>query len=216
MALVLHSHPLSSFCWKVLIALYEKDLPFEAKLVDFGDADAVARLTALWPVAKMPVLEDGGEIVPETSIIVEYLDLSRPGTPRMIPADPAEALKVRAADRFYDLYVQVPMQRIVGDRLRPEGQRDPFGVAEARRLLATGCGVADGELAERQWAGGSDFSLADCAAAPALFYADKVMPLGGRFPNAAAYLERVKARPSFARVLAEAEPWLHLFPEEPA
>ena len=214
MSLVLHYHPLSSFCWKVLIALYEKDLPFEPRMVDFGDAASRAAFEALWPVAKIPALEHDGRAIPETSIIVEYLDRLEP-EPRMIPQEPEEALEARLADRFYDLYVQVPMQRIVGDRLRPDGQRDPFGVAEARRLLATGVGFADRQLRDRAWAGGEAFGLADCAAAPALFYADKVMPLGEAFPTAAAFLERLKARPSFARVLAEAEPWFRYFPEEP-
>ena len=214
MSLVLHYHPLSSFCWKVLIALYEKEMAFEPKLVDFGDAASRAAFEALWPVAKIPVLEHDGKAVPETSIMIEYLDRLA-GEPRMIPEDAEEALEARLADRFYDLYVHVPMQRIVADRLRPQGQRDPFGVAEARRLLATGLGVAERQLGARRWAGGEAFGIADCAAAPALFYADKVMPIGEDFPVAAAFLERLKARPSFARVLAEAEPWFRYFPEEP-
>ena len=214
MSLVLHYHPLSSFCWKALIALYEKDLPFEPRMVDFGDAASRAAFEALWPVAKIPVLEHDGRVVPETSIMIEYLDRLAV-EPRMIPQDGEEALGARLADRFYDLYVHVPMQRIVADRLRPQGQRDPFGVAEARRLLATGLGVAERQLGERNWTGGDAFGIADCAAAPALFYADKVMPIGEHFPTAAAFLERLKARPSFARVLAEAEPWFRYFPEEP-
>lgn len=212
--MILHYHPLSSFCWKVLIALYEKEIAFEPKLVDFGDGAGRASFAALWPVAKIPVLEDEGRVVPETSIMIEYLDGKFPGRPRLIPEDPEAAQAVRLADRVYDLYVQVPMQKIVGDRIRAAADRDPYGVTEARRLLETACALVDGELAERKFAAGDSFSLADCAAMPALFYADKVMPLGGRFGSAAAYLERMKARPSFARVLREAEPWFRYFPEE--
>lgn len=212
--MILHSHPLSSFCWKVLIALYEKGIAFEAKMADVGSDAGRAAFAALWPVAKIPVLEDGGRVVPETSIIIEYLDRTHKQPPRLIPEEAEAAQAVRLADRVYDLYVQVPMQKIVADRLRPAGDRDPYGVAEARRLLETGCALVDKELAGRPFAAGDGVSLADCAAMPALFYADKVMPLAPRFGAAAAYLERMKQRPSFARVLGEAEPWFRYFPAE--
>ncbi|MFN3387423.1 MAG: glutathione S-transferase family protein [Allosphingosinicella sp.] len=212
--MILHAHPLSSFCWKVLIALYEKEISFEQRMADVGSAEGRAAFAALWPIAKMPVLEDAGRVVPETSIIIEYLDRLHPQPPRLIPGEAEAAQAVRLADRIYDLYVQVPMQKIVADRLRPAGARDAYGVAEARRLLETGCGLVDRDLAERAFAAGEAFSLADCAAMPALFYADKVMPLAERFGAAAAYLERMKERPSFARVLREAEPWFRYFPEE--
>lgn len=213
--MILHAHPLSSFCWKVLIALYEKGVGFEQRMVDVGSAEGRAAFAKIWPIAKMPVLQDGERVVPETSIILEYLDRTYPQAPRLIPGDAEAAQAVRLADRVYDLYVQVPMQRIVADRLRPAEARDPYGVAEARRLLETGCAWVDGQLAEREFAAGGAFSLADCAAMPALFYADKVMPLRPRFDAAAAYLERMKERPSFARVLREAGPWFRYFPEEP-
>jgi glutathione S-transferase len=214
MSLVCHGHPLSSYCWKVLIALYENGTPFEQKLVDLGDPESRAALAALWPVAKMPVLEDPerGEVVAETTIIIDYLDRHYPGPVRFVPDDAERAREVRLWDRIYDLYLQGPMQKIVGDRLRPEGAKDAFGVEEARTLLATGLGMVDKQAAGRAWTTGEQFTLADCAAAPALFYADKVMPIGDRYANALALLERLKERPSFARVVVEAEPYFRYFP----
>ena len=212
--LTLHAHPLSSYCWKVLIALYEAGTPFAAPLLDLSDARARAEFYALWPMGKMPVLVDGtaGRTVPETSIIVEYLDRYAPAGRRMIPADAETALEVRTWDRFCDHYLQSPMQKIVGDRLRAPETRDPTGVAEARNMLATAYGVLEARMQGREWAAGAAFSLADCAAAPALHYADKVEPLRGRRAALSDYLQRLEARPSFARVLDEARPWAHNFP----
>ena len=214
MSLILHYHPLASFCWKVLIALYENDTAFAPKIVDLGDPESRGLFAALWPVAKMPVLEDAerGVVVPETSVIIDYLDLHHPGPVRFVPGDPDRARAVRLWDRIYDNYVQAPMQKIVIDRIRPEGQHDPFGVDEARTLLTTALAMVEREIAGRTWAMGDDFTLADCAAAPALFYADKVMPLAGAYPEALALLERLKARRSFSRALAEAEPYFQYFP----
>jgi glutathione S-transferase len=217
MTLRLHYHPLSSFCWKVLIPLYENGTPFEPVMLNnLRDPDERAAFAAIWPLAKMPVLEDTarGEAVPETTIIIDYLDRHYPGPVRFVPEDMAAALETRFRDRLFDLYVQQPMQKIVGDRLRPKDRRDPFGVAEARQTLATAMGIVESAAEERQWAAGDEFGLADCAALPALFYADKVMPFGADYPNATALLERLKARPSVKRVLAEAEPWFQYFPEE--
>jgi glutathione S-transferase len=216
MALTLHYHPLSSFCWKVLIALYENGTAFTPKLVDFGDETSRAQFAALWPVAKLPVLEDEarGQIIPETSIIIEYLDRHYPGPARLLPEDPDLAHAARLADRLFDNYVMAPMQKIVVDRLRPKDRRDPFGVEEARELLARACAMVDRDMEEREWAAGDAFGLADCAAAPALFYADKVMPLAEPYPHAFAYLKRLEQRPSMARVLAEAEPYFAMFPTE--
>ncbi len=215
MSLIYHYHPLSSFCWKPLIALYENGIAFTPGIVDLGDPESRAAFAALWPIAKMPVLEDDAHnaVIPETSIIIDYLDRHHRGPVRFVPEDPDRAREVRLWDRIYDLYVQGPMQRIVFDRLRPDGQKDAFGVAEARASLATALGMVERYVADRRWATGDDFTLADCAAAPALFYADKVMPMTGTWPNALALLDRLKARPSFARVLEEAEPYSHLFPE---
>jgi glutathione S-transferase len=217
MTLVLHYHPLSSFCWKVLIALYENGTPFEPKLLaDLRDPDCHAAFAALWPLTKIPVLEDTarGEVVPETTTIIDYLRLHYPGPVRFLPDDPEEARTVRHWDRLFDLYVELPMQKIVGDRLRPADQKDPYGVAEARRTLATALGIVERAAGTRQWAADDTFGLADCAAMPALFYADKVMPFGADHPEARALLERLKARPSVARALAEAEPYFQYFPAE--
>ena len=214
MSLILHAHPLSSYCWKVLIALYEKGIDFEFRQVDLGDPDSRAALAALWPMAKMPVLEDRtrGIAVPETSIIIDYLDAYHQGAIRLIPEALDAARDVRLWDRIFDLYVQTPMQRIVADRLRPQDRRDAFGVEEARGALATALDMIEREVAGKAWARGDAFTLADCAAVPALFYADKVMPFEGTWPETLALLGRLKARPSVARVLAEAEPWFQYFP----
>jgi len=214
MSLTLHMHPLSSYCWKVLIALYENDTPFEARLVNLGDPAERAAFTALWPTSKMPLLRDEthGRTVPETSIIIEYLQTAHPGRVRFIPDDQEAALRVRLMDRLMDLYVMTPVQAIVGDRIRPADARDPHGVAQALSQLDMAYDLLEGELAGRAWAAGEDFGLADCAAAPALFYANKITPLGEDHPNVSAYLDRVLARPSVARVLQEAEPYFAMFP----
>ena len=217
MSLVLYYHPLSSFCWKVLIPLYENGTPFEPKMLgNLNDPAERAEFAALWPPTKMPALEDKGRgvVVGETSIIIDYLDAHHPGPVRFVPENAEQARHVRLWDRIYDLYLQTPMQKIVGDRLRPEGARDPFGVAEARTLLETALDMVEAEASRQAWAAGEDFTLADCAAMPALFYADKVMPMAGRWPNALALLERLKARPSVARTLDEAGPYFQYFPAE--
>ena len=175
MSLTLHFHPLSSFCWKVLIALYENDTPFTPNVVNLGDAAERAALLKLWPIGKFPVLRDDAQdrTIPESSIIIEYLDSQYPGRTRFIPADAKAALQTRLRDRFYDLYVHLPMQKIVGDRLRPQGAKDPHGVEEARARLQSCYGMIEREMATRTWAMGEAFGLADCAAAPALFYAEQ-------------------------------------------
>jgi glutathione S-transferase len=215
MSLTLHFHPLSSFCWKALIALYENDTPFTPNMVNLGDEAERAALLKLWPVGKFPVLRDDARdrTIPETSIIIEYLGQYYPGRTRFIPADPDLAWQTRLRDRFYDFYVHLPMQKIVGDRLRPEAARDPHGVEEARARLRSCYDIINRQMAGGGWAMGEAFGLADCAALPALFYGSKVEPLGEKHGNSAAYLERLKARPSVARVLAEAEPYFKLFPQ---
>jgi glutathione S-transferase len=214
MSLTLHQHPLASFCHKVLIALYENDVAFEARIVDFGDPESSAGLLNRWPVGKIPVLHDRARdrTVAKTSIIIEYLDQHHPGPVRLLPKDSEEALQARLWDRFFDLYVSVPMQKIVTDRIRPEGRNDPFGVEEARATLETAYGMIETELRRRDWASGGAFTIADCAAAPALFYSAIVQPFGDTRPNLAAYFERLIARPSFARVLGEARPYFANFP----
>ena len=212
MSLELYAHPLSSFSWKVLIALYENATPFELITVD---ATTRADLLRLWPIGKFPVLVDAarGETVPESSTIIDYLDCYHPGPVRFTPADAALAWQVRLRDRFCDLHIHAPMQKIVGDRIRPAGQKDPFGVEEARASLAKAYPVMETQLAGGTWLCGDAFGLADCAAAPALYYADKVQPLGDEHAATKTYLERLKARPSLARVLEEAEPFFKLFPQ---
>jgi len=216
MALTLHYHPLASFCWKALIALYENDIPFTPNPVNLGDAAERAALLKLWPIGKFPVLRDDarGETVPESSIIIEYLDRHYPGRTRFIPEHPELALKVRLRDRFYDLYVHLPMQKIMVDRLRPADKRDSYGVEEARAQLRTSYAMIEQQMANGAWAMGEDFSLADCAAAPPLFYGSMVVPFGDANSNLAAYFARLKSRPSFARVLKEAEPYFQMVPKE--
>ena len=216
MSLTLHYHPLASFCWKALIALHENDVPFTPKLVDLGNPAERAALLKLWPIGKFPVLQDDarGEIVPESSIIIEYLDRHYRGRTRFIPDDAAKALATRLRDRFFDLYVHLPMQKIMGDRLRAEGSEDPHGVEEARAQLRTSYAMIEQQMAAGPWAMGEDFSLADCAAAPSLFYGNMVVPLDGDQKHVTAYFERLKARPSFARVIKEAGPYFNMVPKE--
>ncbi|MFI5269009.1 MAG: glutathione S-transferase family protein [Chloroflexota bacterium] len=211
MALTLHMHPLSSYCHKVLIALYELGVPFEAAFLNLGDEAERTAFLALWPVAKMPVLEDraAGLALPESSIIIDYVNTRFGG--RLIPKDPDAALEVRLQDRFFDLYVHTPMGVFTWDLLRPEGQHDPYGVSQAKTLLLTAYNMIERRMADREWAAGDAFSMADCAAAPALFYAEGRVPFGDR-PNLRAYLDRLKARPSYARALKEAEPYFHMVP----
>lgn len=214
MSLKLHFHPLASYCHKVLIALYENDTPFTPNKVDLANEGERAALLKMWPIGKFPVLRDAAreQTVPESTIIIEYLDRYYPGATRFIPADADRAWQTRLSDRFYDHYVHEPMQKIVADRLRPEGKKDPHGVEEACARLRTSYDMIDREMATRRWAMGEEFSLADCAAAPSLFFANEVMPLGEDHANVAAYLGRLKARPSYARVLKEAEPYFAMFP----
>jgi len=213
--MILHAHPLSSYCWKVLIALYENDTPFTLKELNLGDPDEAAAFAALWPIAKMPVLVDRDRVIVESSIIIEYLDLHHRGAIRFIPdhADPDAALRARMMDRVFDDYVMTPMQRIIADRLRPADAKDPHGVGEAEALLEKAYGWLENELDGRTWAAGEGFGLADCAAGPALHYAGRVRRFGEHRPALVAYLARLEARPSFARVLAEAAPYAHLFPQ---
>jgi glutathione S-transferase len=208
--LTLYAHPLSSYCWKALIALYENDTPFDLHLLDQNTWGAFAEK---WPVARMPALDDRDrkQFVPEASIIIEYLDQHYRGRTRFIPDNADAAREVRLWDRFFDNYVMTPMQKTVGDRNRPEGSKDPHGVEDAKRLIATSYSVLEKRLGDGAFAAGDSFTMADCAAAPALFYADKNVPIDGH-PKSAAYLERLKQRPSFARALKEAEPYFHMYP----
>ena len=212
MSLQLFAHPFSSYCQKVLIPLYENEIPFEWRMLSPDHPENEAEHAALWPLKRMPLLLDDGRPVMEATIIVEYLALHHPGPVRLIPEDPRAALHVRMMDRFFDNYVMAPMMAVVFDSIRPAENRDPFGVDQARALLDTAYGWLDGVMAERPWAAGREFSLADCAAAPSLFYADWVHPLGERFGNVRAYRQRLLARPSFKRAVDEARPYRVIFP----
>ena len=214
MTLRLYHHPFSSFCQKVLVALYEREVPFVAEVVDLGNPEHRAMLDGLWPIGKFPVLRDEarGVTVAESSLIVEYLD-GCGESPPLVPNDPAAALIVRLWYRVFDLYVNVPMQKAVTDHLRPQDARDPYGVDEAKALLARAYAMADAELGRTggDWIAGGAFTLADCAAAPALFYADIVAPFAAH-RNLAVYYERLRARPSFSRAVEEARPYRVFFP----
>ena len=216
MSLKLYCHPLASFCHKALIALYENGTPFEPVIVDLMDEASSAAFRVVWPMAKMPVLRDEARdrTVAESTIVVEYLDAHYPGATRFMPADPDAAWQTRMWDRFFDGYVQQPMQKIVIDRLRPAGSSDAFGVEQARARLREAYTVLEAEIGAKTWMLGDAFTLADCSAAPALFYANTVEPFGATQQNLAAYLDRLMARPSFARVLEEAEPYFTFFPLE--
>ncbi len=214
MTLTLYSHPLASFCHKVLIALHEAGTGFDPLLVDLSDPGEHARFLDLWPVGKMPVLrdDDRNETIPEASIIIEYLDQNYPGNRPMLPADPANCLQARLWDRFFDLYVQEPMQKIVFDSFRPEGEKDKTGVVAAEQRLMQAYEMVENHMKDRTWAAGDDFSIAECSAAPALFFAGIIVPF--KFDQAAlrGYFERLVDRPSFRRVLVEAQPYFGNFP----
>jgi len=214
MAYVLYIHPLASFCHKVLIAFAENDVPFEARTVDLMDPGSAAALLDKWPVGKIPVLHDtdADRIVPETSVIIEYVEARHAGPVPMLPADPDERLDARLWDRFFDLYVSVPMQKIVVDRLRPAGSADPFGVDEARRTLDTAYAMIDSHMAGRQWCVAERFTLAECAAAPGLFFSSIVHPFAPGQSNLSAYFERLLARPSVRQAIDGARPFFKFFP----
>ncbi len=215
MALKLYFHPLSSFCQKALTALYENGTPFEPIIVDLFNEAAAAAFKKIWPIGKFPVLRDDARdrTVPESSIIIEYLAQHYPGKTQLVPADAELARQTRLRDRFFDLYLNVPMQKVVTDKLRPAGKNDPYGVEEATTLLQTAIGMIDQDMGNKTWAMGDGFSMADCAAAPPLFYANMLMPFGTTHKNAARYLGRLMERPSFARAVKEAQPYLKLMPQ---
>ena len=214
MALVLHYHPLSSFCHKVLIALYELELPFEPHLLNLGDPAVAAAYRQLWPTGKMPLLVDDGRVVPETSIIIEHLARGVGGKQQLLPLEDAQAsLDVRLWDRLFDLYVMHPMQDIVADRIRAEADRDPLNVEQARSKLTMAYGMIEPRLEDgRTWIAGEAFTMADCAAAPSLFYAQTLASFGDKHLGLAAYHERLMARPSVARTLEEARPFFQYYP----
>ncbi|UIJ45126.1 glutathione S-transferase family protein [Sphingomonas cannabina] len=209
-AIRLYAHPLSSYCHKALTVFYEKGVPFEFVMLD-GSEPAASAFAALWPIGRFPIITVGERMIAEATVIIEYLDVHHPQPARLIPEDPDAAIEVRMLDRFFDNYVMTPQGKVVFDFLR-DGEHDERGVREARAMLDTSYAWLDGWLAGREWAAAGQFSLADCAAAPALLYADWTHPIPERFANLRAYRTRLLARPSYARVLDEARPYRHMFP----
>ncbi len=212
MSLQLFYHPLSSYSMKALIALYENGIPFEYRMLSPDHAETCKQFADMWPIQKFPVLLDGERMVVEASIVIEHLALYYPGPVRLLPADPKAALEVRMMDRFFDNHIATPQQKLVADVLRPAGQHDPHGVAEARGKLETAYAWLDKVMANRTWAAGDEFSMADCAAAPFLLYAHWSHPIPAKHGHVMAYLGRLRQRPSFARCWAEAKPYRHMFP----
>lgn len=214
MSLELFLHPLSSYCHKVLIAFYENGIAFEVKRID---EPAVAQeWERHWPLKHFPILRDvkRNRVVPESTIIIEYLQTYFPGPTKLIPDDPDLAWQVRLRDRFFDNYLHRQMQKFAGDNLRPQGKKDPYGLEMAKADFVKALGLVDAEMAGRTWAAGETFTMADCAAAPAIFYGNRFFgPFRDTHPHALAYLDRLMARPSYARALEEAKPFFHLLPK---
>jgi len=212
MSLTLYYHPLSSFCWKALIGLYEAGVPFEPRLVNLGDPADRAAFQAVWPIGKFPVLRDAarGQTVPESTILIDYLAQHYPAARGLVPADPDMARQVHLLDRLIDSYIHLPFQQVVSERMRPDDKHDPFGADQSRNAVRQGYDLI-APMIKGPWAMGETFTLADCAALPALYYADYAVALA-EWPALAAYLERLKARPSVARVLQEAQPFFQYFP----
>jgi glutathione S-transferase len=210
MTLTLYAHPFSSYCQKALTALYENGTRFDYRRLD--EPGAMDELAARWPIRRFPVLVDEGRTIPEATVIIEHLQRFHPGPVRFVPDDPRAALEVRFMDRFFDNYLATPQQKIVFDSMRDANERDARGVADARALLDTAYAWLDNVMKDREWAAGEHFSLADCGAAPFLFYADWTHRIDAKFKQVIAYRQRLLKRPSFARAVDEARPYRHLFP----
>ncbi|WP_395650304.1 glutathione S-transferase family protein [Brevundimonas sp.] len=208
--MILYSHPFSSYCQKAIIALYENDTPHEARLL--ADAESMAALQAIWPRRQFPVLEDEGRVIPEATSIIEHLAVHHPGPVALIPSDPAAAVEVRMMDRIFDNHVSNAQQRIIYNAIRPEAERDTRIDSEARTALDQIYPWLDARMAGREWATDYGFSLADCAAAPALFYADWTHAIPDDLIHLKAYRARLLARPSMARAVDEARPYRDYFP----
>lgn len=209
---VLYAHPFSSYCQKALIALYENGTDFDYRLLDHNEPATLADFEARWPIKRFPILVDGDRTILEASVVIEYLGVHYPGPVKLIPDNPAAAIEVRMLDRIFDNYVSTPQQKIVFDAIRPEEERDAFGVQQAREMLERAYGWIDHHMEGRTWAAGDAFTLADCAAAPFLFYADWTHAIDPAFAKVHAYRRRLLERPSFARAVNEARPYRKYFP----
>lgn len=212
MSLALYGHPFSSYTQKVLIALYENHTPFEFRCIGPDTPQHTADWLQRWPLRLFPVLLDGQRSLAESSIIIEYLQLAHGGTVRLLPTEPMAALDVRFLDRFFDLHVMSPVQQAVAGALTGDATKRQDGLAAAVEKLERAYGWLEGQLTDKPWAAGEDFTLADCAAAPSLFYADWTHRISDAYPVLRAYRARLLARPSFARAVDEARPYRPLFP----
>jgi glutathione S-transferase len=210
MSLEFFAHPFSSYCQKALIAFYENDIAFTYRMLE--EPGVGAEFEALWPIKRFPILREGDRVIMEASTIIEHLQVKHPGPVRLIPDDLDLAVEARMLDRIFDNYVMTPQGKFVYDALRPADQRDPLGVEEARQMLDTSYAWLDQRMADRTWAVGETFTLADCAAAPSLFYADWTYEIPERFAHLKAYRTRLLQRPSFARAVDEARGYRHYFP----
>lgn len=204
-------HPFSSYCQKAVTAFYENGIPFIARELEPEGGPVSDELKRLWPIGKFPLLREAERVVFEATSIIEYLEVHHPGPVRLIPEDADAATEVRMMDRFFDNYVAGPQQKLILDRIRPEGQRNPADVAEGQAMLDKAYAWLDERMADREWAAG-EFSMADLSAGPQLFYADWTWPMDGRFPHVAAYRQRLMARPAFARAIEEARYFRPFFP----
>lgn len=208
----IYGHPFSSYTQKALMALYENDTPFEFLNLSPENADILAEFARRWPIQRFPLLVEGDRQVMEATTIIEYLDVHHRGPTRFIPDDADAAIEVRMLDRFFDNYIHTPLQKIVFNQIRTEADRDPYGTADARRMLDTAYAWLDQRMDGREWAAADALSLADCAAAPALFYADWTHRIDPIFANVHAYRARLLQRPSFARCVDGGRPYRYFFP----
>jgi len=210
MTIEIFAHPFSSYCQKAFVALYENDTPFTLRMLE--EKENAEELARIWPINLFPVLREGERVVFEATSIIEYLHVHHPGPVRLIPGDADAAVEVRMMDRFFDNYVMTPQGDIVFNCIREAKDRDPIGDDRARAMLDKSYAWLDERMKGREWAAGDSFSLADCAAAPSLFYADWTHEIGAQFANVRAYRERLNARPSFARAVDGGRPFRSYFP----
>jgi glutathione S-transferase len=210
--LSLYGHPFSSFTEKALTALYENRAPFTFRKFGPGDPQASVEWEAMAPLKRFLVLVDDGRTIFETSVIIEHLELRRPGQVRLISQDPEKALEVRAMDRVFDNYIMTPMLTLAFNASRPADKRDEVGADQAKDMLSSAYRWLNSVFGDRAWAAGTDFSMADCAAAPALLFAHWAHPIPGDLAQLLGYRQRLLKRPSFARVVDEARPYRANFP----